>query len=125
MFTSGSTGEPKGVVLNHGNLNNLFGGVTAILQLEPDWHYLGCASLGFDISLFELMTPLLCQGTLVLADNQQYRDPQALLALIKQHSIDVVQATPSLWQLLSRLDWPADLKPAVCISTGEALSKSL
>jgi amino acid adenylation domain-containing protein len=125
LFTSGSTGEPKGVVLSHGNLNNLFGSVAAVLQLEPGWRYLGCASLGFDIALFELMAPLLCQGTLVLADNQQYRDPQALLALMQQHAVDVVQATPSLWHLLVRLDWPVGFKPAVCISTGEALGKTL
>ncbi len=125
MFTSGSSGQPKGVLLSHNNLACFFESVKQLWSLPDGLRYLGCASFGFDISLFELLAPLAYAGTLVLADDSEYRDADSLLRLIGQEQVDVVQATPSLWQVLCNTTWPVTAQPRLCISIGEALGKTL
>ncbi|HEY0961340.1 MAG TPA: non-ribosomal peptide synthetase [Pseudomonadales bacterium] len=121
LFTSGSSGVPKGVRIGHGNLAALVAGILPLLELREGCRLLGCARFGFDIAFFELLAPLLCGGTLVLADSDECRSPLALLQLIEREQVTVVQATPSHWQLLTALPWTHSLD--VAIATGEALMR--
>ncbi|MES2603920.1 MAG: AMP-binding protein [Pseudomonadota bacterium] len=123
MFTSGSSGPPKGALLSHDNLSLFFTSVQQLWSLPNGLRYLAAASFSFDISLFELLAPLAYGGTLVLADDNEHRDAQLLLQLIERQRVDVVQATPSLWQLLCNQPWPTTCQPRLAISIGEALSK--
>lgn len=100
LYTSGSSGTPKGVLVDHAALATLCSGVLPLLQLQEGWRVLGCSAFCFDIVWFEWLAPLLCKGSLVLADADTHRDPQRLLQLIRSARVDVVQATPSLWALL-------------------------
>ena len=125
MFTSGSSGQPKGVVLSHANLAGFFAAVSTLWSPPSHWRYLACASIGFDISLFELLAPLAFDGELVVASDDDVHDPPALLDLIARQHVDVVQATPSLWQLLALYPWPLAARPQLAISIGEALGKGL
>jgi amino acid adenylation domain-containing protein len=121
LFTSGSSGSPKGVQISHGNLANFFNAAVPLLQLEPGWRMLGCASLCFDIVFFELLAPLLTGATLVLADQEEYRQPERLLDLIGRQHIDVVQATPALWSLLLQAGLSMEHGIRLALSIGEAL----
>jgi polyketide synthase PksJ len=122
LFTSGSSGTPKGVCITHGNLATLFAAILPLLDLRPGFRILGCANFAFDISFFELLAPLLCGGTLVLADSAQCSSPLELQQLVEHEAVTVVQATPSLWQLLTALPWHGSLQLA--IATGEALLRA-
>lgn len=119
LFTSGSSGVPKGVKISHGNLGVFFAAAQTLLRLGESCRVLGCANFCFDIALFELLAPLLCGGTLVMADDQECAAPAQLVALVAQEQVTVVQATPSHWQLLTALPWPVRI--ATALSIGEAL----
>ncbi len=124
MFTSGSSGEPKGVLLSHGNLACFCEAALQVLELSPGWSTLGCAACSFDICLFEWLAPLLTGGALVLATDAEQQAPGALQDLIDRYRVAVVQATPSQWQLLLQ-DWSPAQPLQLALSIGEPLPKGL
>lgn len=123
LFTSGSSGSPKGVRITQANLTALFAAIVPLLQLGPGSRVLGCANFGFDIAFFELLAPLLCGGTLVLADSATCAAPHKLLQLAEREAVDVIQATPSHWQILTASGWNGTVTTA--IATGEPLLRDV
>jgi len=121
LFTSGSSGSPKGVCISHGNLATLCRSSLPLFGLQAGWRYLACTSLYFDIMFFEMLAPLLMQGQMVLADENEFRQPEALLELIRSHRIDVVQATPAMWLLLLQAGLCSEDSITLALSSGEAL----
>ncbi|MDX6739390.1 amino acid adenylation domain-containing protein [Actinocorallia sp. A-T 12471] len=121
LYTSGSTGQPKGVEIGHAALTNLLLAVQDRLgdQATPVW--LGLTSPSFDISALETYLPLITGGRLVVAPEALTGDGPALTALVAREGVTHVQATPSGWQVL--LDGgPADV---VALVGGEALPAPL
>jgi amino acid adenylation domain-containing protein len=107
IYTSGSTGTPKGVVIEHDALTNLLwsfyqslaGGHGTGQDTGPST-WLAATSVSFDISALELYLPLIHGGRVVLAGDDEAKDPTALLALIDTRGVTHVQSTPSGWRLL-------------------------
>jgi amino acid adenylation domain-containing protein/non-ribosomal peptide synthase protein (TIGR01720 family) len=120
IYTSGSTGRPKGVVVTHRDLATFL----AAVPLGADDRLLAVTTLSFDISVLELMGPLLAGGTIVLASPAQVRDPLLLAELLRDQRVTAMQATPSLWAaLLESSD--VDLTGVRALVGGEALPVSL
>ncbi|HEX5159838.1 MAG TPA: amino acid adenylation domain-containing protein [Ktedonobacterales bacterium] len=69
IYTSGSTGQPKGVAIEHQSVANLIQWARRTYSPEELAGVLASTSIGFDISVFELLVPLCCGGTVVLVDN--------------------------------------------------------
>ncbi|MDP9616462.1 non-ribosomal peptide synthetase [Streptomyces demainii] len=63
IYTSGSTGRPKGVVVTHANAANLMAWAAEEFGTEGLAHVLFTSSLSFDASVFELLAPLMCGGS--------------------------------------------------------------
>lgn len=121
LYTSGSTGEPKGVRILHRNLVNFL----ATMREQP-----GCArddvvcsatTLSFDIAALELYLPLVCGAQVVIADDAEHRDPEALCRLIERHRCTLFQTTPSLMALLQEVGRTQVLAPLRVLVGGEAL----
>jgi len=100
IFTSGSTGRPKGVMVEHRGVTNFLFAMEEALSLPERAPTLGLTTISFDIFVLEVFLTLVRGGTLVLADESEQRDPQALLRLVRRHGVTVMQATPSRVQTL-------------------------
>ncbi|MFZ4302344.1 amino acid adenylation domain-containing protein, partial [Streptomyces cinereoruber] len=119
LFTSGSTGDPKGVEIGHGALADFLTGIGGRLGVTADDTVLAHTTVAFDISLLELLLPLTVGATVVLASRETAADPYRLAELAS--GVSVAQATPSLWRLLLGTGWTPHAGLTV-LSGGEALS---
>lgn len=88
LYTSGSTGEPKGVCMGQKAVVNLINWQNINSEATKGTKTLQFAPLSFDVSFQEIMATLSTGGTLVLINEEQRLDMVALLRLIKQHSVN-------------------------------------
>ncbi len=117
-YTSGSTGQPKGVAVTHRSLVNLLHAMRDLLDAGPGDRWLAQTSLSFDISGLELFLPLVTGSTVVIAEN-----PRQANELIRTERITHVQATPTGWRLL--LDAGAVPPGLTALTGGEPLPLAL
>ena len=95
LFTSGSTGIPKGVAVTHGNLANYVAGIARIVGDRPNLVYGMVSTPAADLGNTVLF-PALCSGsTLVLFTADDARDATRFAAAVHAHPIDVLKITPA------------------------------
>lgn len=124
IFTSGTTGRPKGVPIRHDSLINLLSSMAHRPGMTASDTLVAVTTPAFDIAGLELFLPLLTGGTLVLADAYDVIDGRALAGLITRHNATMMQATPATWRLLIEEGWTAPEGFRV-LSGGEALDPGL
>lgn len=124
VFTSGSTGQPKGVVLTHAGVVNCLTSLAREPGLGAQETALAVATLAFDFSVYEIFLPLLVGARLVIADLDTTADGARLQALIAQHDITSIHATPATMRLLQAAGWEG--KPDLrMVFGGEPLPRDL
>lgn len=124
IFTSGSTGRPKGVQIPHRALTNFLLSMQQAPGMRADDVLLAVTTLSFDISVLELFLPLLVGGQLIIASRDAAMDGRALLELIEQHAVSLMQATPVSWKLMLAAGWNRSPNLTV-LCGGEALPRDL
>jgi amino acid adenylation domain-containing protein len=124
LYTSGSTGLPKGTVIPHRALTNFLASMTRILGFTAADCWLATTTISFDIAGAELFVPLLAGGTVEIAPEGIAADGPALAALLKSCGATYWQATPSGWQLLLASGWQGSRR-LNAISGGEELRLEL
>lgn len=106
LYTSGSTGMPKGVAVTHRNLLAGAASVTQYLGLEATDRVLAVLPFSFDYGLSQLTTAFLAGAQVVLLD---YLLPRDIYKAIIQHDISVLAGVPTLWHQLATQDWLDEL----------------
>lgn len=100
LYTSGTTGQPKGVLLSQANLAHFTTWYADYVQLTEQSRVLQFSSLGFDSSLIDIFPTLLQGAELIVPDEDQRRDPLQLVELIRQHRLSHAFLPPALLSIL-------------------------
>nr|BFE84448.1 hypothetical protein GCM10020093_070490 [Planobispora longispora] len=96
IYTSGSTGRPKGVVVPHEGISSLVATAVDRMGLTPDSRVLQFASIGFDVTIFELSMALCHGGCLVLVPDEARVPGRELTDFMNEQRITHAILPPSL-----------------------------
>lgn len=105
LYTSGSTGNPKGVVLSHRNMVAGARSVASYLENTPDDRILAVLPLSFDAGLSQLTTAFSVGASVVLMD---YLLPRDVIRAVARYQVTGLGAVPPLWNQLVGLEWPGE-----------------
>jgi amino acid adenylation domain-containing protein len=131
IYTSGSTGRPKGVMLTHGGCANHLADKAALLDLTAGDVVAQTAPQSFDVSVWQMLAPLLVGARVEIFADEIAFDPTRLLEAVERRGVTVLQLVPSMLRAalehesrgggpvpsLQRLRW--------MITVGEALPPDL
>ncbi|MEV7098320.1 amino acid adenylation domain-containing protein [Amycolatopsis sp. NPDC051045] len=93
MYTSGSTGQPKGVEVTHGNVAWLFDAADRCFGFGADDVWALVHSATFDLSVWELWGALTAGGRSVVLTEDEIRDPAAVHAVLRDEGVTVLTQT--------------------------------
>lgn len=124
LYTSGSTGDPKGVMLTHKGLTNVILGLQKTIGFTKADKLLFVTTIIFDLAQADIFLPLVSGGELVLTSKEASKDGFKLLELIKQHGITYLEATPVTYKFMLATGWNEKLNMQLTCC-GEPLSVDL
>lgn len=108
IYTSGSAGKPKGIMIEHRNLVNYVNdnpfNVEAHAYVHNATVSLAFAAITFDVSILEECIPLYHGITVCMANEEEIHNPPALSRLILENGVDMLTCTPSF--LINIIDMP-------------------
>ncbi len=102
LYTSGSQGTPKGIMLGHRGYVNMSLALIRYFTLTADDSILQFASYSFDVSMSEIFMALFSGGTLVVADRGKIDDPNEFQSYLEQTNVTVALLSPGYLNALDR-----------------------
>ncbi|MER5938606.1 amino acid adenylation domain-containing protein [Streptomyces sp. NPDC001928] len=130
MFTSGSTGRPKGAMVQRSGMVNHLWAKVGDLDLAAGEVVVQNAPLTFDVSVWQMLAPLLVGGRVRVSGTEMAADPAGLFGMVREERVAVLEVVPSLlraaldaWDLDGRAPELPDLRWLMV--TGEALPADL
>ncbi|ORA18000.1 non-ribosomal peptide synthetase, partial [Mycobacterium arosiense] len=115
VYTSGTTGVPKGVTVTHHNVTQMFDALDIGVELAPHQVWTQFHSYAFDFSIWEIWGALLFGGRLVVVPDSVARSPEDFHALLVDQQVTVLTQTPSAVGMFS----PQGLGPTALVIGAE------
>ena len=112
LYTSGSTGQPKGVVISHHNALNFVGWAARHFGVGPDDRLLNHAPLIFDLPVFDLYNAFLAGATAVLLPETDAMFPGVTVRTIRDEQVTSLYLVPSAYLTLINRGRLLDLDPS-------------
>ncbi|QIB52059.1 acyl-CoA ligase (AMP-forming), exosortase A system-associated [Pseudomonas sp. OIL-1] len=107
LYTSGSTGQPKGVMLSQRNMLVGAQSVAEYLHNSAEDRLLAVLPLSFDYGLSQLTTAFLRGASVILLD---YLLPRDVIKAVARYQVTGLAGVPPLWQQLAELEWPDEAR---------------
>ncbi|BFH66552.1 hypothetical protein J27TS7_35260 [Paenibacillus dendritiformis] len=127
LYTSGTSGKPKGVMIENRNLVHFIESFARAIAFSRNKSILGLSTFSFDIFVVEILLPLVLGMRIVLANSLQQKDPLQLCELVNRHQVNILQTTPTRMKTL--LNHPANISNLQSVTDfllgGEPLSDRL
>jgi D-alanine--poly(phosphoribitol) ligase subunit 1 len=129
IFTSGTTGMPKGAIVEQGGMMNHLSAKVADLDLGPGDTVAFSAPLVFDISIWQMLVAILVGGSVAVVRDEELHFPRRLIGTLEKRGVTVAELVPTVagWiaEEIARRDAPALADLRVLLSTGEELYPSV
>ena len=104
MYTSGSTGQPKGVQIEHGALATYCFADIEVYELTTDDRTLQFSTLSFDIAIEEIFPPLMMGSSVVVRPRERAISQNELSSIVERHGVTAIHLATAYWARVGRLD---------------------